>query len=409
MRPTPILPDFWASGTGGALRQTTGPAGSAARCRGRVDGESRSWSTQNGSLTCAAGDLGSREKPAHVRDSSDFMERALAGYERSRDLPGTDGTSGLSPHLHFGEIGPRQVWHAVKGGRRAKERSACEWGCRRVRHSGGGILAATRLAGVRPLSALSLPAYHGRTLPSRVRPLSLGRRSRCARGLEAGRDRVSARGRGDEAVVGRRVDAQSRAHGGRFVPDQGSADPVAARGGLVLGPPRRRRPGQQHARVAVDGRLGSRCGAVLPSLQPHAAGAALRSRTAPTWRGGSPRRAPPKGRERMSSPWSTTGRPARGRSPHFGDWPATDLLGSCAAYASMRRSTHHRMRTGEKGDCCTDRPLLRCDPLLKCHPRGEQATRLAMSAFRRRQDLLQVQRDDKGRGDGRRSEGGSSA
>jgi deoxyribodipyrimidine photo-lyase len=24
-----------------------------------------------------------------------------------------NGTSRLSPHLHFGEIGPRQIWHAV--------------------------------------------------------------------------------------------------------------------------------------------------------------------------------------------------------------------------------------------------------------------------------------------------------
>jgi deoxyribodipyrimidine photo-lyase len=54
-----------------------------------------------------------------------FVERGLAGYEQSRDFPGTDGTSGLSPHLHFGEIGPRQAWHAVmeagggKGDRRA--------------------------------------------------------------------------------------------------------------------------------------------------------------------------------------------------------------------------------------------------------------------------------------------------
>lgn len=38
----------------------------------------------------------------------------LESYSVRRDLPATDGTSALSPHLHFGEIGPRQIWAAVR-------------------------------------------------------------------------------------------------------------------------------------------------------------------------------------------------------------------------------------------------------------------------------------------------------
>ncbi|EZP48975.1 cryptochrome/photolyase family protein [Sphingomonas sp. RIT328] len=34
-------------------------------------------------------------------------------YERQRNLPAADGTSRLSPHLHHGEISPRQVIHAL--------------------------------------------------------------------------------------------------------------------------------------------------------------------------------------------------------------------------------------------------------------------------------------------------------
>ena len=34
-------------------------------------------------------------------------------YSKLRDLPATGGTSRLSPHLHFGEISPRQVWVAT--------------------------------------------------------------------------------------------------------------------------------------------------------------------------------------------------------------------------------------------------------------------------------------------------------
>jgi deoxyribodipyrimidine photo-lyase len=38
----------------------------------------------------------------------------LGNYEEGRDVPGSDGTSRLSPHLHFGEISPREVWSALK-------------------------------------------------------------------------------------------------------------------------------------------------------------------------------------------------------------------------------------------------------------------------------------------------------
>ncbi|MGJ3230463.1 MAG: cryptochrome/photolyase family protein [Oceanicaulis sp.] len=43
-----------------------------------------------------------------------FIGSRMAGYDAARDIPSTDGTSGLSPHLHHGEISPRQIWHAVK-------------------------------------------------------------------------------------------------------------------------------------------------------------------------------------------------------------------------------------------------------------------------------------------------------
>jgi deoxyribodipyrimidine photo-lyase len=36
------------------------------------------------------------------------------GYASERDRPDRDGTSRLSPHLRFGEISPRQIWHAAR-------------------------------------------------------------------------------------------------------------------------------------------------------------------------------------------------------------------------------------------------------------------------------------------------------
>lgn len=43
-----------------------------------------------------------------------FLEGAVADYPAERDRPDHGGTSRLSPHLHFGEISPRQVWHLAK-------------------------------------------------------------------------------------------------------------------------------------------------------------------------------------------------------------------------------------------------------------------------------------------------------
>jgi deoxyribodipyrimidine photo-lyase len=42
-----------------------------------------------------------------------FISQKLSRYVARRDRLGVDGTSMLSPHLHFGEISPAQAWHAV--------------------------------------------------------------------------------------------------------------------------------------------------------------------------------------------------------------------------------------------------------------------------------------------------------
>ena len=53
------------------------------------------------------------EAAAHARLRA-FLDRALHGYDTGRNLPGQEGTSGLSPHLHWGELSPRQVWHVAE-------------------------------------------------------------------------------------------------------------------------------------------------------------------------------------------------------------------------------------------------------------------------------------------------------
>ena len=45
----------------------------------------------------------------------DFLDERLDGYGQSRNIPGDPkGTSMLSPHLHWGELSPNQVWHAAR-------------------------------------------------------------------------------------------------------------------------------------------------------------------------------------------------------------------------------------------------------------------------------------------------------
>jgi deoxyribodipyrimidine photo-lyase len=51
---------------------------------------------------------------AAAREVADFLDRRLDDYAEGRDFPRKDVTSRLSPHLRFGEISPRQVWHAAQ-------------------------------------------------------------------------------------------------------------------------------------------------------------------------------------------------------------------------------------------------------------------------------------------------------
>ena len=44
----------------------------------------------------------------------EFIATGLANYSQGRDRPALSAVSRLSPYLHFGEISPRTIWHAIK-------------------------------------------------------------------------------------------------------------------------------------------------------------------------------------------------------------------------------------------------------------------------------------------------------
>ena len=59
-----------------------------------------------------------RAWPAHAEAGEErlalFLESLVEGYTQTRNRPDLDGTSALSPYLAFGELSPRQVWHATR-------------------------------------------------------------------------------------------------------------------------------------------------------------------------------------------------------------------------------------------------------------------------------------------------------
>lgn len=66
-----------------------------------------------------------------------FLGGPVNHYRTDRDRPDRPHTSGLSPHLHFGEIGPRQVWAATRargGDSTDAEKFLAELGWREFSH-----------------------------------------------------------------------------------------------------------------------------------------------------------------------------------------------------------------------------------------------------------------------------------
>jgi len=56
-----------------------------------------------------------------------FLSEAFDNYAELRNRPDLRATSRLSPHLHFGEISPRQIWHGLARAARNRNLSFSEW------------------------------------------------------------------------------------------------------------------------------------------------------------------------------------------------------------------------------------------------------------------------------------------
>ncbi len=49
-----------------------------------------------------------------------FARKAVDNYDQHRDFPDVDGTSRLSPYLHFGQLSPRQIWSSLNHTKKLK-------------------------------------------------------------------------------------------------------------------------------------------------------------------------------------------------------------------------------------------------------------------------------------------------
>ncbi|MGG5807764.1 cryptochrome/photolyase family protein [Falsiroseomonas sp. CW058] len=64
-----------------------------------------------------AAEFGARWQPGEAGAAARlarFTAAAIGRYATGRNRPGIEGSSGLSPHLRWGEVSPRQVWHAAR-------------------------------------------------------------------------------------------------------------------------------------------------------------------------------------------------------------------------------------------------------------------------------------------------------
>ena len=81
--------------------------------------------------TWTPGEAAARQRLEH------FLDDALPRYREARDLPAETGTSRLSPHLAFGEVSPRRIWHAamLRGPSAATDKFLSEIGWREFSYS----------------------------------------------------------------------------------------------------------------------------------------------------------------------------------------------------------------------------------------------------------------------------------
>jgi deoxyribodipyrimidine photo-lyase len=106
-----------------------------------------------------------------ARAALDAFVPRVEDYGEARNLPAQEGSSRLSPHLHFGEISPRTVWHALAAKGAGLETFRKELGWRDF--TSGVVLAAPDYATRNGRAAYDRLAW--REAPTELRAWQRGR------------------------------------------------------------------------------------------------------------------------------------------------------------------------------------------------------------------------------------------
>ncbi|GAA2842981.1 deoxyribodipyrimidine photo-lyase [Leucobacter komagatae] len=112
-----VYSPFWRACLAAPAPQKPLPAPSALRASDRqpASDELAAWQLKPTSPDWAGG-LAARWEPGEQAATAKldrFLSERASGYEAGRDVPALDVGSELSPHLRWGEMSPRTVWHTT--------------------------------------------------------------------------------------------------------------------------------------------------------------------------------------------------------------------------------------------------------------------------------------------------------
>lgn len=107
-KPFSVFTPFWKSlKQHGIAKPLAAPSGRPIKfTQVDIDYRQPAWATKL-APHWAIGEQAAAERLA------DFLDSQVVHYPQERDFPAKEASSRLSPHLHFGEISPRQIWHAA--------------------------------------------------------------------------------------------------------------------------------------------------------------------------------------------------------------------------------------------------------------------------------------------------------
>ena len=206
----------------------------------------------NGRKECA------RQQPGEAgagKMLKQFLASAFTDYTDKRNRPDLRGTSRLSPHLHFGEISPRQIWHGCDNTPEERRYDLAHF----------PVSGRSRLARVCIICCI---IFRTRRPSHCVRTSKISMAERCgvSRGVAARTDRISIVDAGMRELwtTGWMHNRVRMIVASFLVKDFA----LVARGcGVVLGYARGRGPRAEHAWLAMDGWLWRGCRAVFPRVQ----------------------------------------------------------------------------------------------------------------------------------------------